>query len=435
MQIYFINIHFWVVLLTVLLPPAVFSEEIVKAKTWSDRPVTTLPEIDREAMLAEEKRKIRNIALTNIEGLRKVIASGADVNNIYWGTRPILLAAAMSKESHIEFIKILLEAGADPDGNARTRGEHPLWWAELNRKRELIKLLLNADAKVTMRHAIEKGYSEKVTELLKSGANPNANDDTGRSLLSLAESKRRREIALILVDAGATMTLTHAVKHLYTKKVIEMLNAGADPNEGSPLAVAVSKGHTDMVVLLLNSGANVKDDGSNLIKAVQKNQPAIVALLLRAGAKFDFEIPKEKITHAVELRFNSLLSLRTVPRNEKQTEEYTITNSEGLSLLHLAAVKGYSEIVSQLINAGLDVDKSTNDDYTPLHCAALFGHIDIVVMLLKEEANTDPKVYFKGSRHTAEELARVKNHSDIVELIEENDSILVKIINSVTDLF
>jgi len=411
----------------------VFSEERVPANIFLERTRITMTDSQMKAWKAEERKKIRDIELNDIDKLRKVIANGVDVNNIFLGGRPILQAAAMSKENHIEFVKLLLKAGAYL--NKGSYSQQPLWWAEQFQKRELIKLLLEAGAKVTMRHAIKKGYTKKAVEMLNTGTDPNGFDDGGRSFLQLAESERRREIALLLVGAGATTSLAHAVSQSYTNRVIQMLDSGSDPDEGSPLAVAVSKGQLDMVILLLNAGASVEDDGSNLINAVQNNKPNIVTLLLVAGAKFNFDIPKGKIKQTVVLKFNSLLGLNAVPRNEKQAEEYTIANSDELSLLHLAAIRGYTEIVSQLIYVGSDIDKSTKNGFTPLHCAALFGHTESVSMLLKAEANTSPKVLFQGDHHSALELAQLKNHPKIVELIEESNSFIGSLIKTVTNLF
>jgi uncharacterized protein len=48
---------------------------------------------------------------------------------------------------------------------------------------------------------------------------------------------------------------------------------------------------------------------------------------------------------------------------------------------------GHSKIVSRLVNAGSGINVSSKDGLTPLVCAAVKGHGDIIVLLL--EAGVD----------------------------------------------
>ena len=52
--------------------------------------------------------------------------------------------------------------------------------------------------------------------------------------------------------------------------------------------------------------------------------------------------------------------------------------------LHLAALKGYSEIGKELIKHGADPNSKDFDESTPLHCASELGHTNFVIFLLEE---------------------------------------------------
>ena len=53
-------------------------------------------------------------------------------------------------------------------------------------------------------------------------------------------------------------------------------------------------------------------------------------------------------------------------------------DNDGETPLDLASYNGYKEIVSDLISAGADVNKSDNDGMTPLEQASYKGHKEIV---------------------------------------------------------
>lgn len=65
-------------------------------------------------------------------------------------------------------------------------------------------------------------------------------------------------------------------------------------------------------------------------------------------------------------------------------------NSEGLSLLHIAATHGQLLMVKYLLSRGLDTRRRTPQGHTPIHCASFSGHLHVVRELLlrdRESAN------------------------------------------------
>lgn len=57
--------------------------------------------------------------------------------------------------------------------------------------------------------------------------------------------------------------------------------------------------------------------------------------------------------------------------------------------LHLAVIRGYTQIVRALIEAGADKNARDFDENTPLHLASEFGNFECIIYLIKE-ANVDP---------------------------------------------
>ncbi|XP_051226927.1 uncharacterized protein [Lolium perenne] len=66
-------------------------------------------------------------------------------------------------------------------------------------------------------------------------------------------------------------------------------------------------------------------------------------------------------------------------------------NEKGVTVIHLAAMKGKSEIVKLLLSRGADVD-AKSEEGTPLHLAAFKGHESTVEVLLEHHADINKLV-------------------------------------------
>lgn len=73
------------------------------------------------------------------------------------------------------------------------------------------------------------------------------------------------------------------------------------------------------------------------------------------------------------------------------SEDVSMTNAQGHTMMHLAAMLGFNKLTHALIDLGCDVDMTDRNGSTPLHYAAWFGHEDVVRTLL-EEGHAEPEI-------------------------------------------
>ncbi|XP_030379870.1 ankyrin-3 [Scaptodrosophila lebanonensis] len=72
-----------------------------------------------------------------------------------------------------------------------------------------------------------------------------------------------------------------------------------------------------------------------------------------------------------------------------QITDINTCNANGLNALHLAAKDGYVDIVSELLQRGINVDNATKKGNTALHIASLAGQKDVIKQLIQYNANVN----------------------------------------------
>ena len=185
-----------------------------------------------------------------------------------------------------------------------------------------------------------------------------------------------------------------------------------------PLELAVYKGHTDIVELLLRNEASVHvENSSGLYPLHYAANSEIVQLLIRYGANVG---QKSQNRHLTPLHTAMALGQVTVVeqllRSGANTEDrddsgksplhYTsdkrvastildynpeIAGSEdhkGNTPMLLAAMNGYTEIVRLLCGRGISLKHQNHKGHTALHKACISGHIEVARQLLAYNADT-----------------------------------------------
>jgi ankyrin repeat protein len=155
---------------------------------------------------------------------------------------------------------------------------------------------------------------------------------------------------------AARLDLTGVASWLLTFNTVrEQINTFvSDFDCGPPILEAAANGHTDVIRLLLESGANINQEGkygqNALMVASQNGQEVAVKMLIEAGAYVN---------------------------NEAEN---------GTTPIQRASEFGHKGIVKMLIKAGADV----NSGYQPaLYCASTNAHEDVVQTLILAGADVN----------------------------------------------
>ncbi len=155
-----------------------------------------------------------------------------------------------------------------------------------------------------------------------------------------------------------------------------------------------------------------------------------------------FELPHYRIYFTLILAITALLFAVNVIHNKRQLKSWELTREavisgdiekieqmfavspwlayqksvRGWNLLHFASKNNHEQVVSFLLNAGINADSKTNTSLSPLHFAVREGNTGIARILLYEGAKADSADY-RGFTP----MHRINsNHEDMVELLLKN---------------
>lgn len=201
-------------------------------------------------------------------------------------------------------VQLLLDHGINIDGKSR-RGMTPVDIAMLAGNTRMIQFLLERGAKCDMKSALSTfgtlgEHIPVVRFLIERGADVNAANNYGETLLMEAVSKTDVSGATVLLEHGAMVhkrdiagftALFIAVTEGQEAMTRLLLDHGADVNEkhgvsGSALQSAALGGGVATLRLLLERGAEVKSSAGwkALRAAIQGQHPAAARVLLEWGA-------------------------------------------------------------------------------------------------------------------------------------------------------
>lgn len=141
-----------------------------------------------------------------------------------------------------------------------------------------------------------------------------------------------------------------------------------------------------IVYLIVFIGYSISYAGSyeDFFTAVARDDAPAVSSLLQRG--FDPNTLNPAGEHGLMLALRGpspkvLAVLLAWPKTDVE-----VRNRQDESALMIASLKGMTEIVSQLLDKGADVNKP---GWTPLHYAATSGHLQIMNLLLENHAYID----------------------------------------------
>ncbi|XP_066580778.1 protein phosphatase 1 regulatory subunit 12A [Amia ocellicauda] len=213
--------------------------------------------------------------------------------------------------------------------------------------------------------ACSSGDSDEVLKLLDRGADINYANVDGLTALHQACIDDNVDMVQFLVEHGA--------------------NINQPDNEGwIPLHAAASCGYLDIAEYLISQGANVgvvNSEGETPLDIAEEE--AMEELLQN-------EVNRQGVDIEAARKEEERIMLRDARQwlNSGQINDVRHAKSGGTAL-HVAAAKGYAEVLKLLIQAGYDVNIKDYDGWTPLHAAAHWGKEEACRILVEHFCDMD----------------------------------------------
>ncbi|XP_019401940.1 PREDICTED: protein phosphatase 1 regulatory subunit 12B isoform X6 [Crocodylus porosus] len=197
--------------------------------------------------------------------------------------------------------------------------------------------------------ACSSGDTDEVKRLLGRGARINTANVDGLTALHQACIDENLDMVKFLVENGA--------------------DVNQQDNEGwTPLHAVASCGYLNIAEYLISHGANVAAVNSEgEVPSDIAEEAAMKDLLLEQVKKQGLDLDlarKEEEQQMLQDARQWLNSGKIKVVKQPRT---------GATALHVAAAKGYSEVMRLLIQAGFNLNVQDNDGWTPLHAAAHWG--------------------------------------------------------------
>ncbi|XP_048861798.1 protein phosphatase 1 regulatory subunit 12A isoform X3 [Brienomyrus brachyistius] len=213
--------------------------------------------------------------------------------------------------------------------------------------------------------ACSSGDTEEVLRLLERGADINYANVDGLTALHQACIDDNVDMVMFLVQNGA--------------------NINQPDNEGwIPLHAAASCGYMDIAKYLISHGANVgvvNSEGDTPLDIAEEE--AMEELLQN-------EINRQGVDIEAARKEEERVMLRDARQwlNSGHITDVRHAKSGGTAI-HVAAAKGYAEVLKLLIQAGYDVNIKDFDGWTPLHAAAHWAKEEACRILVENLCDID----------------------------------------------
>eukprot|EP00698_Gefionella_okellyi_P025620 TRINITY_DN9445_c0_g1_i1.p1 TRINITY_DN9445_c0_g1~~TRINITY_DN9445_c0_g1_i1.p1 ORF type:complete len:1511 (-),score=407.47 TRINITY_DN9445_c0_g1_i1:142-4404(-) len=372
-----------------------------------------------------------------LQKVSTLIQQGSDVNAAdAEGTTALHVAARAGDR---ELVTLLLQRGANVNAGTRT-GVTPLLLAIQSERIDVAILLIQSKANVNLADvnkvralhaAAARGLAEVGLMLIEAGAKVNIATAAGITPLHAAIRKGDEDFVRILLDNGADVNAKdaslnqpmHVAAASSTDLFVKLL-----VDHGAPLSTRNGNGRTPLHAALIGAwgrqGAGSKTpivirtiidiiahgEANYLFQASDKEGRTPLHMAVEMGdleaADLLLHQPyadvnlRDKlgntVLHIAALRgMSSMVAelIDGVTVDDKFTGETIehhadamVTNAAGNTPLHLAAHEGFDEVVLILIADRVDVNAANNNGDTPLHLAAAAGHFEVMMMLVENGA-------------------------------------------------
>jgi ankyrin repeat protein len=277
--------------------------------------------------------------------------------------------------------------------------------------------------------ALKKNAHKIICYLLTKDIAINAHDSSGITPLIMSVKSRNYEVIHKLLEKGADLNLAEkgnlqGTPLMYASTTNDqaisrlLLDKGAlvnalDKNNDHALNWATYYGHTQVMILLLERGADLSlksKHGGAIDVCFRLWHADSVANILRTNLLHNGHLKEHKLIVAV--RQNNVKDVAQLLRKGAETNTKDVL---GTPLIHMASERGNMEIMSLLIKHGADINQLNRVGQSALAQAARFGQLDIVKLLLQQGAD----VNISGQQYRLTPLigAAVNGDIDIGELL------------------
>ncbi|MFZ9584293.1 MAG: ankyrin repeat domain-containing protein [Pseudohongiellaceae bacterium] len=382
----------------------------------------------------------------NVDLARALLVKGADVEAATrLGATPLYLAAV---NGNATMLRLLLEAGADAKATVLQNEETPLMFAARAGSVEAVQVLADAGADLdaedayrgatALLFAAEQNHAAVVGWLIDHGAKPNARTNTG-----VTESRRGPAL-----PTGGLSGLMLAARENGIDTVKVLLAKQALVNQQSAeghtaLLAAIQNANLDIANLLLDAGADVNlmnDRGWNPLYMAVKMRSlekgtmpnpyvdmdgmyAVIERLVANGANGNARLQADTEVHnsirstwldeagaTAFLRASLCGDLKVMKLLLAHGADPKIATSDGTTALMALAGVGYTkgfmkdvgtldeslEAMRILIDAGIDLEASNDDQVRAIHGAAHKNFVQGIQMLVDAGADLTAHSNRKG---------------------------------------
>jgi ankyrin repeat protein len=354
-----------------------------------------------------------------VAAVKALLANGANVNatDPLHGQTALMWAAA---QDHAEIVQVLIENGADIHARSTVRHRRIQVGGRVTDHRADTTAYTDLGGYTPLLFAARQGSINSARALLAAGATIDDPAPDGTSALVVAAHSGQAALAAFLLEngadsdaSGAGYTALHAAVLRGDLPLVKTLLArGANPNaeltKGTPVRyvshdyafnvsmigatpfwLAAKYGEVEMMKVLAAAGADP-------LRPIKDSTTPLMATIGNPGGALGISDRRERFLTPTELAAkpadeDERITLEAAKAAIEAGADVNASTNSGETALHSAASRGFVALVQLLTDKGANVNATNRSGDTPLHNAATRGSVAIVQWLAEHGAHLEAK--------------------------------------------